>query len=103
MSMPFEHRPQPLELVCIYANTIQDARLFFQFGKHLDPLQRERIITVWDPSQTITGMEMDEEVNIRIDEADIILLLISPDFLASDYTYSLTKRALKRHDAGEAR
>jgi hypothetical protein len=103
MSMRFEHRTQPLELVCIYANAIQDARLFYQLGKHLDPLQREGIITVWDPSQTITGMEVEEEVNLQIDEADIILLLISPDFLASDYTYSLTMKALKRHDAGEAR
>jgi len=39
-----------------------------------------------------------------MDRADVVLLLISPDFIASDYCYKIEKaRALERHQAGEAR
>jgi len=41
---------------------------------------------------------------MHLERADIILLLISADFIASDYCYSIEMmRALERHDAGEAR
>jgi hypothetical protein len=40
----------------------------------------------------------------ELERADIILLLVSPDFLASDYCYDIEMtRAIERHQAGEAR
>lgn len=47
------------------------------------------------------GKEWEFEINKSLDKANIILLLISPDFLASDYCDSIeVKQALMRHDAG---
>lgn len=44
------------------------------------------------------------DIASRLEQAEVILLLISPDFLASDYCYGLEmKRALERHESGEAR
>ena len=44
------------------------------------------------------------EIASRLEQAEVILLLVSPDFLASDYCYGLEmKRALERHESGEAR
>jgi hypothetical protein len=38
-----------------------------------------------------------------LNRANVILLLISADFLASDYCYDVEmKRAMERHEAGEA-
>jgi hypothetical protein len=50
------------------------------------------------------GDEWKGEIDDNLEQADVILLLISSDFLASDYCWDVeTKRALERHDAGEAR
>ena len=45
----------------------------------------------------------DERLNEHLNTADIILLLVSPDFIASDYCYGReVTRAMERHEAGEA-
>lgn len=69
---------------------------------HLRPLEREDIIT-WHDRQILPGTEWDEEIKARLNAADIILLLISADFLATDYcTQVEIPEALRRHEAGEA-
>ena len=45
-----------------------------------------------------------DEIDMHLETASIILLLVSPDFLASDYCYDIEmQRALERHKSGEAR
>ncbi|MBC7931670.1 MAG: tetratricopeptide repeat protein, partial [Rubrivivax sp.] len=52
----------------------------------------------------VAGQEWDRQIDKHLESADIILLLVSPDFLASHYCYDIeVKRAMERHDAGEAR
>jgi uncharacterized protein YegL len=49
-------------------------------------------------------MEWEQEISEHLKAAEIILLLVSPDFMNSDYCYSIEmKRALERHESGEAR
>jgi TIR domain len=49
------------------------------------------------------GKEWENEIDKHLKTADIILLLISSDFLVSDYCYDVeVKKAMERHDAGEA-
>ena len=43
------------------------------------------------------------QINDRLNSAAIILLLVSPDFLASDYCDLEATRALERHRSGDAR
>jgi KaiC/GvpD/RAD55 family RecA-like ATPase len=71
--------------------------------KHLRPLQREGIIEVWHDRDIKAGAEWEPEVKKQLDEAQIILLLISPDFMDSDYCYGVEmERALERHKLKDA-
>ena len=79
----------------------QDKELRDGLLAHLHPLKREGIIT-WHDRQILPGTEWDEEIKARLNAADIILLLISADFLATDYcTQVEIPEALRRHNAGE--
>ncbi len=71
---------------------------------HLAALERSRLIRTWIAHQIGPGQQWRAAVDKHLDEAHLILLLISPDFLASDYCYDIEmKRALERHRAGVAR
>jgi len=72
--------------------------------KHLMPLQRRGLITIWSDTDIDAGTAWEDEIKKHLDSAHIILLLISPDFMASDYCYSTEmERALERNATGEAR
>ena len=50
------------------------------------------------------GVEWEQEINQHLNNAQIILLLVSPDFMDSDYCYGVEmKRAIERHERKEAR
>lgn len=79
----------------------QDKELRDGLLAHLRPLEREGIIT-WHDRQILPGTEWNEEIKARLNAADIILLLISADFLATDYcTQVEIPEALRRHEAGK--
>ena len=61
------------------------------------------MISVWHDGKIEPGVEWNSRIEHYLDEADVILLLISSDFLASDFCYSTEMdRAIKRHEAGNA-
>src|SRR2546421_315099 len=71
---------------------------------HLSTLQRQGEIAGWHDRNISAGTAWATEIDEHLNHADIILLLISPDFIASDYCYSIeAKRAMERHHAGTAR
>jgi TIR domain/AAA ATPase domain/Right handed beta helix region len=89
---------QTLKLFYCYAR--EDEKLRNELEKHL---RRQSHITGWHDRKISAGKEWADEVDVHLNTADIILLLISPDFMNSDYCYgSEMKRALERHAAGEA-
>jgi hypothetical protein len=58
---------------------------------------------VWHDRRIPPGGDIGSEVSEHLEEADVILLLVSPYFLASDYCYDVEmKRALERHESGDA-
>ena len=72
--------------------------------KHLSLLRRQSFIETWHDRMITPGDEWKGEIDSSLDEADIILLLVSADFLASDYCWGVEmKRALQRQEMGEAR
>ena len=92
---------QVLELFYSYAH--EDEELRSQLDKHLSLLRHQRLIKDWHDRQISAGKEWTKELNTHLETAHIILLLISADFLASDYCYSVEmRRAMERHEAGEA-
>jgi WD40 repeat protein len=90
-----------IEIFCCYAH--EDQPILKKLKAHLMPLQRQEHITIWSDSNINAGVEWEQEIKKHLDTAHIILLLISSDFMGSDYCYSKEmKRAMERHERGEA-
>jgi hypothetical protein len=87
-----------------YSYDSEDEKLQADLQKHLAVLKRSQQIEDWGYRNIKAGEEWRIQSNDNLDNAQIILLLISADYLASDYCfgYEMT-RAIERHRAGEAR
>jgi len=82
----------------------QDEDIRDQLAKHLSILQRRGVISTWHDREIEAGIDRAADIEQQLNQADIILLLVSADFLASDYCYDVeVKRAMERHVAGDAR
>ena len=74
-----------------------------ELEKHLMSLKRNGIIESWHDRRILAGEEWAGRIDDEIRSADIILLLVSSDFIASKYCYEIEMReALNRHERGEA-
>ena len=70
---------------------------------HLSVLKRQGAIAPWHDRCLRPGSDLDDGILAQLEAADIILFLVSPDFIASEYCYGREMtRALERADAGEA-
>lgn len=80
-----------------------DEALRDQLEKQLAMLKRQGVIETWHDRRIGAGQDFGREIDAHVEADDIILLLVSADFLASDYCYELEMtRAMQRHAAGEA-
>lgn len=80
-----------------------DEALRDQLEKQLSLLKRQGIIEVWHDRRIGAGEDFARAIDAHVETDDIILLLVSSDFLDSDYCYEKEMtRAMQRHDAGEA-
>ncbi len=87
-----------------YSYAHEDAELRDELDKHLAAMKRNNLIVEWHDRDIQAGTEWEQEINEHLNTAQIILLLISSDFMASDYCYSIEmNRAMERHERGEAR
>jgi internalin A len=81
----------------------KDEWLRDELETHLKLLQRQGIISTWHDRKILPGAEWGGEIDNHLERARIILLLVSADFLASDYCWDLeVRRAVERHEKGEA-
>jgi hypothetical protein len=81
-----------------------DERYKNELVKHLEPLRRLARIDAWHDRKLKPGDEWDQVISGNLDKADIILLLVSIDFINSRYCYDIElERALERHEKGEAK
>jgi hypothetical protein len=91
-------------LKVFFAYSHKDEALRDELEKHLAILNRSGVIASWHDRRISGGTEWDGEIDEYLNRADIILLLVSADFLASSYCYDREmKRAVERHESGEAR
>lgn len=82
----------------------KDEALRDELAKHLESLRWSGEIADWHDRRILPGDEWDREIKDNLNTAQIILLLISADFIASSYCRDIEiKRAMERHEAGEAR
>ncbi|MDQ3205851.1 MAG: toll/interleukin-1 receptor domain-containing protein [Pseudomonadota bacterium] len=82
----------------------KDEALRDRLEVHLSALKREGAISTWHDRRITAGDALGQRIDEQLERADIILLLVSPDFLASDYCNDVEmQRALARHAEGRAR
>jgi hypothetical protein len=92
----------PLKLFISYSH--QDEKYKDQLTTHLTVLKRRGIVKEWHDRKLVAGAEWDKSIKQELLDSDIILLLISADFLASNYCYDIEiKKAMERHEQGEAK
>jgi internalin A len=92
---------QPLRVFYSYSRI--DAKHLQKLKKHLSPLERIDLIRGWYDNEILPAAEFEQEIADKLDEADIVVLLISPNFADSQYCYKIElQRAMERRDAGEA-
>src|SRR3954464_7877468 len=90
-----------LRIFCAYAS--QDRAYFEQLEKALAVPIRQQRLALWHHGEITPGTEFDHEIEKQFYQADIILLLISPTFMASDYCSTREMQwALTRQKTGEA-
>lgn len=108
LSNSFKPRSQKIErptgsIEVFYSYAREDETLRERLEKHLKILKRQGLINDWHDRKISPGTEWECQIDTHMETAHIILLLISPNFIASDYCWDKElKRAMKRHESGEA-
>jgi len=80
-----------------------DEELKKELDKHLKMLKRSGKVETWNDRELIAGEQWDDVIMTELSKANIILLLISIDFNASDFIWDKElASAMKRHEEGTA-
>lgn len=91
----------PISVFVSYAR--EDEKLRKELGKHLSVLERQGLIATWHDRMIGAGTEWAGTIDAGLDKSRVILLLISSDFIDSEYCYDIEMmRALERHEKREA-
>ena len=86
-----------------FSSAHEDEGLRNELEVHLSVLKQQGVISTWHDRQIHAGSEIDGAISKRLEEASVILLLVSPHFLASAYCNDIeVRRAMKRHEEGSA-
>jgi len=92
----------PVDLFYSYSH--KDEQLRDELDEHLALLKRRGVLRTWHDRKIEAGQDWAAGIDANLEAADIILLLISPSFLNSNYCYDIEmKRGMERHEAGLAR
>lgn len=92
----------PVKVFCSYSHL--DEGLCAEFRSHLAPMERAGRIRVWYDQLIEPGQKWKDEILANLNSAEIVILLISSYFMASDFCYREEfERALEREAVGSAR
>ena len=80
-----------------------DEMLKAELIKHLEPLRKLGIIETWHDRMLKAGEDWNKQISGNLEVADLIILMVSIDFINSAYCYDVElEKALERHSSGEA-
>src|SRR4051794_35120749 len=89
-SPPMSHPVPPVSpLSLFYSYSSKDGALRDELETHLSLLMRQGVIRGWHDRRVEAGTEWERQIDEHLEAADVILLLVSADFLASDYCYPM--------------
>jgi serine/threonine protein kinase len=91
----------PVSIMCVCASP--DQMYLEQWETHLRPLELAGYLTVWSERHVLAGMDRAQQINQHLEQADLLVLLLSADFFVCSDCIALMNRALPRHQHGKAR
>ncbi|MDF5737829.1 MULTISPECIES: GUN4 domain-containing protein [unclassified Nostoc] len=92
-----------VSLQLFFSYSHKDEALRDELANHLSTLIRQGVISSWHDRKILPGEEWDHQINDNLNTADIILLLVSSDFICSNYCWEVeVTTAIKRHNTGKA-
>jgi internalin A len=92
-----ERRPEGARVFISYSH--MDEALRGELETHLKLLHRQGVISVWQDRKITAGTEWRGQIDKNLESAQIIVLLVSANFIASDYSWDTEmKVALRRHE-----
>lgn len=95
-----EKIPRPIKVFLSYAH--KDLQLMRRLDIHLTPLKRLDKIETWTDRDILPGNDWDTTIQKNLDEADLVLLLITADFIASKYIWEKElAKIIMKHEKGE--
>jgi hypothetical protein len=99
------HLVKDLEVEVFISYSHKDSIYRQELVKHLQGLVWEKVLkSAWHDQEILAGDEWEKEVEEHLRTAQVIILLVSPDFIASKYCREKElELAMARHDNGEAR
>ena len=81
----------------------KDEELRNELETHLALLKRQGIISSWHDRRISAGEDFGQAISSELESAQVVLLLVSANFLASDYCFEKEMgRALEKHADGTA-
>lgn len=104
LSAPGKDKTRETEGIYVFCSySHKDERFKDEFETQMKILKRQGSINTWTDREIGAGENWREEIMKELDRANIIVLLVSSDFIASEFCYETEmKRALKRVEKGEA-
>ena len=85
-----------------YSYSHKDSRFKDKLDRHLTAL-RDSSIATWHDRMLHAGEDFNESIQAKLEAAQIILLLVSDNFMSSNYIRGIEmRRAMERHAAREA-
>lgn len=91
----------PIGIFCSYAS--KDESLFNELKKHLSPLERQKTITIWHEGEGSPDEDLFREIERHFQQAHIILLLITSNFIGSSRCSAVMNMALQRYTTSNTR
>ena len=89
----------PLKTFIIYAQ--EDSAAVDQLRRQLAPLEKKETIELWYDGKILPSQKWDEAIKRRLEQAELVLLCVSVDFLNSEYIETVElRKALQRHREG---
>ena len=99
---PAQRNTKPLRVFVSYAHA--DEALHDEMSRHLSLLRRQGRFESWHDRKLLPGDAWRAQIDDRLANADVVILLVSADFLSSDFCFEQElMAAMTRHDAGRAR
>jgi len=90
-----------VKIFCSYSH--KDEELKNELENHLSIFKRIGLIEIWTDRKILPGEHWQKRINEEIEIADLILLLVSSDFIASDYCFDIEiEKAVRQHKDGES-